>query len=172
LDVVYFLSRLGRIEHPHLIRVNHLTRNGVYLRDVKKWLVDVRGKDMPDAFAWSYKRGYKSGYVWQDLLDDDLITPISDNEYFLKGCETNPSSPFALPSSEIMINISFHIKKKFKILRYSIPQQRPRLKFTKTCPSGSERPTLTDNSLQELHEEDRNRRNLPKLFFFLFKSAE
>ena len=32
-------------------------------------------------------RRYKNGYVWQDLLDDDLITPISDNEYVLKGSE-------------------------------------------------------------------------------------
>ena len=33
LHVIYFLSLLGgRIEHPHLIRVHHLARNGVYLR--------------------------------------------------------------------------------------------------------------------------------------------
>ena len=32
-------------------------------------------------------RKYKSGYVWKDLLDEDLITPISDNEYVLKGSE-------------------------------------------------------------------------------------
>ena len=32
LHIIYFLSRMGRIEHPHLICVNHLTRNGVYLR--------------------------------------------------------------------------------------------------------------------------------------------
>ncbi|CAL9003968.1 unnamed protein product [Prunus brigantina] len=88
LQIIYFLShRMGRVDHPHLIRVHHLTRTGVYLRDVKRWLSDLRGKDMPEAFAWSYKRRYKTGYVWQDLLDDDLITPISDNEYVLKGSE-------------------------------------------------------------------------------------
>lgn len=33
LHIIYFLSRLGGgIEHPHLIRVHHLARNGVYLR--------------------------------------------------------------------------------------------------------------------------------------------
>lgn len=32
-------------------------------------------------------RRYKTGYVWQDSLDDDLITPISDNEYVIKGSE-------------------------------------------------------------------------------------
>lgn len=33
-------------------------------------------------------RKYKAGYIWQDLMmDDDLITPISDNEYVLKGCD-------------------------------------------------------------------------------------
>ncbi|CAI9103264.1 OLC1v1001718C3 [Oldenlandia corymbosa var. corymbosa] len=93
LHVIYFLSRKGRIEHPHLIRVHHLSRNGVHLRDVKRWLAELRGKDMPESFAWSYKRRYRSGYVWQDLLDEDLITPISDNEYVLKGSEISSSSP-------------------------------------------------------------------------------
>ncbi|KAK9282775.1 hypothetical protein L1049_010996 [Liquidambar formosana] len=134
VHIIYFLSRMGRIEHPHLIRVHHLGRNGVYLRgfslfnwvvcygrffvinldsflilllllllllckliskDIKRWLADLRGKDMPESFAWSYKRRYKTGYVWQDLLDDDLITPISDNEYVLKGSQISsiPSDP-------------------------------------------------------------------------------
>ncbi|OUZ99540.1 Protein of unknown function DUF966 [Macleaya cordata] len=92
VHIIYFLSRMGRIEHPHLIRVHHLSRNGVHLRDVKRWLSELRGKDMPDSFSWSYKRRYKTGYVWQDLLDDDLITPISDNEYVLKGSEISAIS--------------------------------------------------------------------------------
>ncbi|KAJ0966276.1 hypothetical protein J5N97_027414 [Dioscorea zingiberensis] len=85
LNVVYFLSRDGRLEHPHLIRVHHFYRHGVHLHDVKRWLADLRGKDMAESYSWSYKRRYKSGYVWQDLMDDDLITPIADNEYVLKG---------------------------------------------------------------------------------------
>lgn len=32
LHIVYFLSRNGHNEHPHLIRVHHLSRNGVRLR--------------------------------------------------------------------------------------------------------------------------------------------
>ncbi|KAF2319325.1 hypothetical protein GH714_014824 [Hevea brasiliensis] len=90
LHIIYFLSHMGRVEHPHLIRVHHLNRNGVHLRAMDD---DLRGKDMPEAFAWSYKRRYKNGYVWQDLLDDDLITPISDNEYVLKGSEIFPTTP-------------------------------------------------------------------------------
>ncbi|XP_059434297.1 protein SOSEKI 1 isoform X2 [Corylus avellana] len=93
IHIIYFLSHMGRVEHPHLIRVHHFNRNGVYLRDVKRWLADLRGKDMAEAFAWSYKRRYKTGYVWQDLLDDDLITPLSDNEYVIKGSEI-VSTPF------------------------------------------------------------------------------
>ncbi|PWA98175.1 hypothetical protein CTI12_AA021450 [Artemisia annua] len=87
VHIVYYLSRNGRIEHPHLIRIHHVSRNGVHLRDVKSWLSELRGMDMPDSFAWSYKRIYKGSYVWQDLLDEDLITPICDNEYVLKGSE-------------------------------------------------------------------------------------
>ncbi|XP_010485074.1 PREDICTED: uncharacterized protein LOC104763394 [Camelina sativa] len=93
VNLVYFLSRSGHVDHPHLLRVHHLSRNGVFLRDVKRWLADARGDAMPDAFCWSCKRRYKNGYVWQDLLDDDLITPISDNEYVLKGSEILLSSP-------------------------------------------------------------------------------
>ncbi|XP_054813486.1 protein SOSEKI 1-like [Prosopis cineraria] len=90
IHIVYFLSLMGRSEEPHLIRVHHLARNGVYLRDVKRWLGELRGKDLAETHAWSYKRMYKTGYVWQDLLDDDLITPISDNEYVLKGSQILP----------------------------------------------------------------------------------
>lgn len=35
---------------------------------------------------------YKGGYVWQDLLDDDLITPICDNQYVLKGSEISSTT--------------------------------------------------------------------------------
>jgi hypothetical protein len=45
-------------------------------------------------------RKYKAGYVWQDVKDDDLITPVSDNEYVLKGCDargTPPPSGFQAP---------------------------------------------------------------------------
>ena len=32
LHIIYFLSHMGRVEHPHLIRVHHFNRNGVFLR--------------------------------------------------------------------------------------------------------------------------------------------
>ncbi|XP_057849406.2 protein SOSEKI 3 [Cryptomeria japonica] len=92
VHVVYFLSRGGQVEHPHMIKVHPAVRNGVRLKDVKRWLSNLRGKDMPNSFAWSYKRRYKGGYVWQDLCDNDLITPICDSEYILKGCEILPSN--------------------------------------------------------------------------------
>ncbi|KAK4253635.1 hypothetical protein QN277_010283 [Acacia crassicarpa] len=113
IHIVYFLSLMGRSQEPHLIRLHHLARNGVYLRDVKRWIGEVRGKDFAETYAWSYKRRYKTGYVWQDLLDDDLITPISDNEYVLKGSQIQP------PSFE---NFMFG-EKKASILNEEIPVQ-------------------------------------------------
>lgn len=107
LHIIYFLSHMGRVEHPHLIRVHHFTRTGIYLRDVKRWLGDLRGKDMPEAYAWSYKRRYKTGYVWQDLVDDDLITPLSDNEYVLKG-----SQIISTPNDEKRDSHSYSCEKK------------------------------------------------------------
>lgn len=32
IHIIYFLSRNGRTEHPHLIKVHHLSKNGVRLR--------------------------------------------------------------------------------------------------------------------------------------------
>ncbi|KAI9104272.1 hypothetical protein K1719_023108 [Acacia pycnantha] len=104
---------MGRSQEPHLIRLHHLACNGVYLRDVKRWIGEVRGKDFAETYAWSYKRRYKTGYVWQDLLDDDLITPISDNEYVLKG------SQIQLPSFE---NFMFG-ERKASILNEELPVQ-------------------------------------------------
>ncbi|KAI8026013.1 Protein UPSTREAM OF FLC [Camellia lanceoleosa] len=180
IHIIYFLSRRGRIEHPHLIRVRHLSRNGVRLRDVKRWLSELRGKDMPESFAWSYKRKYKTGYLWQDLLDEDLITPISDNEYVLKGSE--------IPSSNLDL-LRSHGEKKDSIQKehsstyktdardtkstskqqnehqQQHPQQTTIDVSTKTTsseieeespPFGSETSTLTDDSLrleQEKHSD-------------------
>ncbi|GAU37765.1 hypothetical protein TSUD_102820 [Trifolium subterraneum] len=45
--------------------------------------------------VWKEKppKGYKNGYVWHDLSEDDLILPAHGNEYVLKGselfCESN-----------------------------------------------------------------------------------
>lgn len=32
VNIIYFLSRSGRSEHPHLIRLHHVACNGIYLR--------------------------------------------------------------------------------------------------------------------------------------------
>lgn len=84
-NVIYFLNRNGFIDHPHLIRVRHFCHSGVHLRDVKRWMSELRGKEMPESFSWSFQRRYNDGLLWQDLTDGDLITPISDYEYVLLG---------------------------------------------------------------------------------------
>ncbi|PKU76706.1 hypothetical protein MA16_Dca001311 [Dendrobium catenatum] len=94
LHIVYFLSRKGKIEQPHLIKVHHLNNNGVQLKDFKRWLSKLRGKEMPESFAWSYKSKYKIGYIWQGLTDDDLIIPTSYCEYMLKGSLLSPIKIF------------------------------------------------------------------------------
>ncbi|KAL5982127.1 hypothetical protein ACLOJK_016196 [Asimina triloba] len=42
---------------------------------------------MPSLFSWSCKRNYKSGYVWNDLSENDVIYPAEGAEYVLKGSE-------------------------------------------------------------------------------------
>lgn len=139
VHIIYFLSRMGHVEQPHLIRVHHLAGGGggVYLRDVKRWLGELRGNNMPEAFSWSYKRKYKTGYVWQDLVDDDLITPISDNEYVLQGSQIIfPTTLFdakeSLFTEELEPNEDFSLKLVQKNVEESPPWD-------------SERSTVTDD---------------------------
>ena len=39
--------------------MNFITLAFCLLEDVKRWLGELRGKDLPGAFAWSYKRLYQ-----------------------------------------------------------------------------------------------------------------
>ncbi|MCO5612498.1 hypothetical protein L7F22_066766 [Adiantum nelumboides] len=89
VHVVYYLNRGGgQLDHPHLLE-GYLSaaQDGLRLKDFRRWLAVLRGKSMPNSFAWSYKRTYKNGFIWHDLGDNDLIQPLSKNEYVLMGSE-------------------------------------------------------------------------------------
>ncbi|XP_047983180.1 protein SOSEKI 1-like isoform X1 [Salvia hispanica] len=162
LQILYFLSRNGCNEHPHLIRIHHLSNNGVRLRDIKRWLGELRGKDMPESFAWSYKRTYKAGYVWQDILDDDLVTPISDNEYVIKGSE--------ILSTNHNIEISTHRQKPLqdssKDMQIASPtatdihsSDSSNYASSETPSVGSQTSTSADDSVNHILEESSHRSN-------------
>ncbi|KAK9279861.1 hypothetical protein L1049_013543 [Liquidambar formosana] len=85
--VVYYLCRNRQLEHPHFMEVPLSSPDGLYLRDVIDRLNVLRGRGMPSMYSWSCKRSYKSGFVWHDLCEDDLILPAHGNEYVLKGSE-------------------------------------------------------------------------------------
>lgn len=87
VQVVYYLSRNGHLEHPHFMEVTHLANQQLRLRDVIDRLTSLRGKGMPSLFSWSCKRSYKNGYVWNDLSENDVIYPSEGAEYVLKGSE-------------------------------------------------------------------------------------
>lgn len=93
IPVVYYLCRNHHLEHPHFIEVPVSSNDGLYLRDVIKRLIELRGKGMPSLYSWSCKRSYKNGFVWHDLSEDDPILPIHGNEYVLKGSELLDKSP-------------------------------------------------------------------------------
>ncbi|KAJ7534932.1 hypothetical protein O6H91_12G010800 [Diphasiastrum complanatum] len=86
-QVVYYLSRNGKMEPPHMIEVSHLANEGLRLIDVKRKLTVLRGSAMANMFSWSYKRSYKNKYIWLDLSDEDAIVPGNGGEYVLKGSE-------------------------------------------------------------------------------------
>ncbi|XP_039134992.1 protein UPSTREAM OF FLC-like isoform X2 [Dioscorea cayenensis subsp. rotundata] len=93
IPVVYYLSKNHHLEHPHFIEVPVSSPDGLYLRDVINRLVVLRGRRMPGMYSWSCKRGYKNGFVWHDLSEDDLILPVHGNEYVLKGSELLDRTP-------------------------------------------------------------------------------
>ncbi|XP_064964132.1 protein SOSEKI 2-like [Musa acuminata AAA Group] len=92
VQVIYYLSRNGQLEHPHFIELPHLPNQQLRLRDVMERLTLLRGKGMPSLFSWSCKRSYKNGYVWNDLAENDVIYPVDGVEYVLKGSEIIPGA--------------------------------------------------------------------------------
>ncbi|KAK2655829.1 hypothetical protein Ddye_008881 [Dipteronia dyeriana] len=88
VQVVYYLTRNGHLEHPHYMEVTHFSNQHLRLRDVIDRLTVLRGKGMPSLYSWSCKRSYKNGYVWNDLAENDIIHPADNGgEYVLKGSE-------------------------------------------------------------------------------------
>ncbi|CAM8895424.1 unnamed protein product [Rhodiola kirilowii] len=87
VPVVYYLCKNRHLEHPHFIEVPLSSPDGLYLRDVVNRLDDLRGRGLHLKYSWSSKRSYKTGYVWHDLSEDDLIIPVNGHEYILKGSE-------------------------------------------------------------------------------------
>ncbi|CDP01423.1 unnamed protein product [Coffea canephora] len=87
VQVVYYLTRNGQLEHPHYLEVTHLANQQLRLKDVIDRLTLLRGKAMPSLYSWSCKRSYKNGYVWNDLAENDIIYPSEGAEYVLKGSE-------------------------------------------------------------------------------------
>ncbi|CAH8270647.1 unnamed protein product [Arabidopsis lyrata] len=87
VQVVYYLTRNGHLEHPHFIEVISPVNQPLRLRDVMNRLTVLRGKCMPSQYAWSCKRSYRNGFVWNDLAENDVIYPSDCAEYVLKGSE-------------------------------------------------------------------------------------
>ncbi|KAK0604473.1 hypothetical protein LWI29_015970 [Acer saccharum] len=94
VPVIYYLSRNGQLEHPHFMDVPLTSPEGLYLSDVINRLNLLRGQGMASQYSWSSKRGYKNGFVWHDLSENDFVYPAQGQEYVLKGSEllVEPSS--------------------------------------------------------------------------------
>ncbi|KAI3817736.1 hypothetical protein L1987_11534 [Smallanthus sonchifolius] len=93
VPVLYYLSRNGHLEHPHLIDVPLSSPHGLYLRDVMNTLNCHRGRGTANMYSWSFKRSYKNGYVWHDVSEEDLIQPSNSHDYVLKGSELHQNQP-------------------------------------------------------------------------------
>ncbi|CAN6197786.1 unnamed protein product [Urochloa humidicola] len=126
VTVVYYLCRSGRhLEHPHLMEMRLASPNqALYLRDVICRLDALRGKGMAAMYSWSCKRRYKTGFVWHDVLEDDMLLPAQGSEYVLKGSLLLPghSSPPALvaappPADHDHMNVSTNTTRKVHCIK-------------------------------------------------------
>ncbi|KAI4382067.1 hypothetical protein MLD38_008075 [Melastoma candidum] len=134
VQVVYYLTRDGHLQHPHYMEVPLLPcQPHLRLRDVMDRLTSLRGKGMPALYSWSCKRNYKNGYVWYDLCENDVIYPVEGAEYVLKGSEIVDASPLPLvearfqqPNISFVRDQSFHTKpvRAFPPNRYAEPELR------------------------------------------------
>ncbi|KAF7839979.1 protein UPSTREAM OF FLC-like [Senna tora] len=87
VQVIYYLSRSGLLEHPHYMELMLSPNQPLRLKDVLDRLVALRGTGMPSLYSWSCKRNYKRGYVWCDLAANDVVYPTEGAEYVLKGSQ-------------------------------------------------------------------------------------
>ncbi|KAJ6918842.1 protein UPSTREAM OF FLC [Populus alba x Populus x berolinensis] len=129
VQVVYYLSRNGQLEHPHYMEVSHLANQHLRLRDFTDRLTVLRGKGMPSLYSWSCKRSYKNGYVWNDLAENDIIHPSDGAEYVLKGSELVEGCPERLQQLHVSNNRQLiqepNLHAKRKQLLEPIQQPRP-----------------------------------------------
>ncbi|GAB2236267.1 hypothetical protein Droror1_Dr00028008 [Drosera rotundifolia] len=94
VQVVYYLTRNGVLEHPHFLEVSHCADNPLCLHHVLEKLAVLRGRAMPSRYSWSCKRSYKNGYVWNDLSENDVIwSSTQAAECVLKGSELLITGP-------------------------------------------------------------------------------
>ncbi|XP_051117916.1 protein SOSEKI 2-like [Andrographis paniculata] len=124
IQVVYYLSRNGLLDHPHYMEFAHHHTHPT-LKDVMERLTQLRGKAIPSLYSWSCKRSYKNGYVWNDLAEDDLIFPSEGGEYVLKGSEILLTCTEKLQCLQLQLkqDPSFHPKRKLLLSKRHPPQQ-------------------------------------------------
>ncbi|KAG2279547.1 hypothetical protein Bca52824_050767 [Brassica carinata] len=84
-------------------------------------LTVLRGKNMPSLYAWSCKRSYRNGFVWNDLAENDVIYPSNCGEYVLKGSEiaervqeTHVKRPVSGPNQEVPKSRLLRLKPKLQ----------------------------------------------------------
>ncbi|XP_038907002.1 protein UPSTREAM OF FLC [Benincasa hispida] len=87
VQVFYYISRNGRLEQPHFLEIPLFPSHPLRLKDVLDRLAVLRGNAMPFLYSWSCKRNYKSGYVWNDLSENDVVYPAEGSEYVLKASQ-------------------------------------------------------------------------------------
>ncbi|XP_031110072.1 protein UPSTREAM OF FLC [Ipomoea triloba] len=149
VQVVYYLSRNGHLEHPHYMEVTHLVHRQLLLKDVMDRLTALRGKGMPSLYSWSCKRSYKNGYVWNDLAENDVIYPCEGSEYILKGSE------LVQGSSEKFQMLQVSNSQQFQLVRNAhdggdfLPKRKP--VAMKRYPEPEE---VQNNNYGEENEED------------------
>ncbi|KVI00612.1 Protein of unknown function DUF966 [Cynara cardunculus var. scolymus] len=89
VHIVYFLSRNGCTEHPHLFRVHHISRNGVRLRDIDSYSekdiakssffeINVKGPKYP-SIEKEYPRDFSTN-TSTDIEESSFVSNVTTED--------------------------------------------------------------------------------------------
>ncbi|MED6181440.1 hypothetical protein PIB30_019337 [Stylosanthes scabra] len=157
VQIVYYLSRNGVLEHPHFMELSlEPSQVPLRLKHVFDRLMDLRGRGMPLQYSWSSKRKYKSGYVWHDLAPKDILHPSHSysnglEEYVLKGSHLLLQSP----SADIIQGLNPR-NKQAMIPQVGDPNYSYNLKNQALINSNSEYPGYAYDDDEEEEEEQQH----------------
>ncbi|KAK4777715.1 hypothetical protein SAY87_017902 [Trapa incisa] len=154
VSVVYYLSRNGKLEHPHFMEVPLSSPDGLFLRDVISRLNLLRGSGMASLYSWSSKSSrplesvsFRSPKLTEAQCEDSnvpaVVLPRRRNQSWnsidlqeYKVYKTELSGELA-PAARTAADAATQTDDRWR--RYRRPVKAEQKEFVVTCPPEPEK---------------------------------